>query len=84
MKNKQFRDGPLSVPDRILYIYIYIYTIHMYSGITSGRVLNIYTCKLYKLINLCWSTGCFVKLHFTPWDHIYIYIYICTSRSFYL
>ena len=28
----------------------------------------IYTCKLYKLINLCWSTGCFVKLHFTPRD----------------
>ena len=34
-------------------IYIYIY---------------IYTCKLYKLISLCWSTGCFVKLHFTPRD----------------
>ena len=28
----------------------------------------IYTCKLYKLISLCWSTGCFVKLHFTPQD----------------
>ena len=26
------------------------------------------TCKLYKLINLCWSTGCFAKLHFTPRD----------------
>ena len=36
-----------------IYIYIYIY---------------IYTCRLYKLINLCWSTGCFVKLHFTPRD----------------
>ena len=44
--------------------------IQIYSGITCGRVLNgeLYTCKLYKLINLCWSTGCFVKLHFTPRD----------------
>ena len=23
--------------------------------------IYIYTCKLYKLISLCWSTGCFVK-----------------------
>ena len=45
----------------------YIYIIQIYSGITCGRVLNgeLYTCKLYKLINLCWSTGCFVK---TPRD----------------
>ena len=51
-------------------IYIYKYIIQIYSGITCGRVLNgeLYTCKLYKLINLCWSTGCFVKLHFTPRD----------------
>ena len=51
-----------------IYIYTYIYIIQIYSGITCGRVLNgeLYTCKLYKLINLCWSTGCFVKLHFTP------------------
>ena len=41
--------------------------------------IYIYTCKLYKLINLCWSTGCFVKLHFTP---IYIYIYIYNSDLF--
>ena len=29
--------------------------IQIYSGITCGRVLNgeLYTCKLYKLINLC-------------------------------
>ena len=48
-----------------------IYIIQIYSGITCGRVLNgeLYTCKLYKLINLCWSTGCFVKLHFTPEAH---------------
>ena len=33
------------------------------------KMLNkLYTCKLYKLINLCWSTGCFVKLYFTPRD----------------
>ena len=72
-----------------IYIYIYIYIIQIYSGITCGRVLNgeLYTCKLYKLINLCWSTGCFVKLHFAPRDqhrlinlynlHVYIYIYTC-------
>ena len=43
-----------------------IYIIQIYSGIICGRVLNgeLYTCKLYKLINLCRSTGCFVKLHF--------------------
>ena len=31
-----------------------IYIIQIYSGITCGRVLNgeLYTCKLYKLINL--------------------------------
>ena len=42
--------------------------IQIYSEITCGRVLSgeLYTCKLYKLDNLCWSTGCFVKLHFTP------------------
>ena len=51
-------------------MYIYIYIIQIYSGITCGRVLNgeLYLCKLYKLINLCWSTGCFVILHFTPRD----------------
>ena len=60
---------PLTVIKEIC-IYIYIYIIQIYSGITCGRVLNgeLYTCKLYKLINLCWSTGCFVKLHFTPRD----------------
>ena len=43
----------------VVRIYVYsIYIIHIY----------IYTCKLYKLINLCWSTSCFVKLHFTPRD----------------
>ena len=50
-----------------IYIYIYWNIIQIYSGITCGRVLNgeLYTCKLCKLINLCWSTGCFVKSHFT-------------------
>ena len=75
-----------------IYIYIYIYIIQIYSGITCGRVLNgeLYTCKLYKLINLCWSTGCFVKLHFTkqPVDqHRLInlhnlHVYIFTLLSF--
>ena len=50
-----------------IYIYIYIYIIQIYSGITCGRVLNgeLYTCKLYKLISLCWSTRLFreVTLH---------------------
>ena len=34
------------------------------------KYMFIDACKLYKLINLCWSTGCFVKLHvhFTPLD----------------
>ena len=51
---------------------IYIYIIQIYSGITCGRVLNgeLYTCKSYKLINLCWSTGCFVKSHLTPRDGV--------------
>ena len=51
-------------------LHVCIYIIQIYSGITFGRVLNgeLYTCKLYKLINLCWSTGCFVKLHFTSRD----------------
>ena len=33
------------------------YINQIYSGITCGRVLNgeLYTWKLYKLINLCWS-----------------------------
>ena len=45
-----------------MYIYIY-YITQIYSGITYGRVLNgeLYTCKMYKLINLCWSTGCFMN-----------------------
>ena len=60
----------LKTLQKVGYIYIYIYIIQIYSGITCGRVLHgeLYTCKLYKLINLCWSTGCFVKLHFTPRD----------------
>ena len=29
------------------------------------RDVYIHTCKLYKLINLCWSTGCFMKCNFT-------------------
>ena len=35
----------------------------IYSGITCGRVLNdeLYTWELYNLINLCWSTGSFMK-----------------------
>ena len=43
--------------DQVELYYIYIYIIQIYSGITCGRVLNgeLYTCKLYKLINLCWS-----------------------------
>ena len=33
---------------------------------TTMYYISYNTRKLYKLINLCWSTGCFVKLHFTP------------------
>ena len=40
--------------------------------------VHICTCKLCKLINLCWSTGCFVKLHFTP-----RYIYHHAQRVLY-
>ena len=53
---------------------------------------ELYTCKLYKLINLCWSTGCFVKLHFInftkqPVDqhrliNLYnLHIYTCQSNG---
>ena len=60
-----------------------IYIIQIYSGITCGRVLNgeLYTCKLHKLINVCWSTGCFVKLHFTPRYLCLIYMYNCIHEK---
>ena len=47
-----------------------IYIIHIYSGIACVRVLNgeFYTCKLYKLINLCWFTGCFRNFTKQPVD----------------
>ena len=32
--------GEISTKQSVIFVYIYIYTIHMYSGITSGRVLN--------------------------------------------
>ena len=36
-----------------------------YGPLKKNIYMYIYTCKLYKLINLCWSTGCFVKCNFT-------------------
>ena len=41
-----------------------IRTIHMYSGITSGRVLDreFYTQRFYKLICLRLPTDCFMKI----------------------
>ena len=44
MKNKQFGDGPLSVPNRIIYIYIYIY-IHLYIHIYTHIYIYIYIHK---------------------------------------
>ena len=40
--------------------------IQIYSGITRGRVLNgeICTQRLHKLIYLCLSTECFMKISF--------------------
>ena len=35
---------------------------------TRDVYIHIYIHVNCMLINLCWSTGCFVKLHFTPWD----------------
>ena len=82
-----------------VYIYIYIYIIQIYSGITCGRVLNgeLYTCKLYKLINLfglqavSWSYDSRgVECNFTkqPVDQIdwltytiYMYIYIYITQN---
>ena len=40
--------------------------IQIYSGIIRGRVLNgeLYTQRLHKLIYLCLSTECFMKISF--------------------
>ena len=40
--------------------------IQIYSGITRGRVLNgeLYAQRLHKLIYLCLSTECFMKISF--------------------
>ena len=40
--------------------------IQIYSGIIGGRVLNgeLYTQRLHKLIYLCLSTECFMKISF--------------------
>ena len=65
-----------------IYLSIYIYTIHMYSGITSGRVLNgelLYT-KILE-VNLFAFAYRLFRRHFSPLDgtyciYIYIYIYI--------
>ena len=37
-------------------------------GSFDRRVIYTHIETVKKLINLCWSTGCFVKLHFTPRD----------------
>ena len=46
--------------------YTFRHTIQIYSGITRGRVLNgeLYTQRLHKVIYLCLSTKCFMKISF--------------------
>ena len=54
----KLRKSGEKVSDVLFPLYLYVRNIiQIYSGITCGRVLNseLYTCKLYKLINLCWS-----------------------------
>ena len=54
-------------------VYIYIYTIHMYSGITSGRVLNgelLYT-KILEVNLLAFAYRLF-RRDFSPLDGTYV------------
>ena len=69
-------------------IYIYIYMIHIYSGITSGRVLNgelLYT-KILEVnmfafaYRLCHEDSSSIIGDFCIHIYIYIYIYIYRIR----